>query len=939
MLDGPCSAAQDDPAAVPALIEALADPGARDAAASALGQIGLAAVPALIEALADKNLNVRWAAARALGQVGPAAEPAVPALIEALADTDTTVRWAAFGALARIGPSAEPAVPALIEAVATRDIVNRRLGIETLERIGPAAVPALIEALADKNPNARWAAARALGRVGPAAEPAVPVLIEALVDADPDVREAAARALGQIATLLRDSGAIGALGALREAHAALEHHTDPDVKQYAPLIRRALEYLQLNWWTTTRQDVFDWIETHPWSTSIIGAIPIWLAICFMIFWLSPATILKINQVLRPFDFKLPDKLGGMTISLRHLLLVGVLHHRPRVLDDWVSRHVGRARENFERKRTVEERSVHVPVPVHLDEATISELRGGDLRGVFGAGTGRLQIWGDGGSGKTSIACQIAGWAMADAPEQRPALHRMLPVLIERELDFEVGEGKDPFTETVRGDLETLIEARVGDDLLGALLERRRVLVIIDHLSEMTEATRRRVRPDVPDFPAAALIVTSRLEERLGDRPKAVLRPMRVTGDYLFEFMGAYLRARGVREEFPDREFGRAGTRIAELVGEREVTVLLVKLYLDRLIEMPRRGGDLDKEMPESIPSLMLQYLNDINRAIPDEVRCDERAVHRDAEAVAWACLEERFRPGLGSIDRSVVPKLAAVQAASEMERLAYLETRLRLIETVEPELEQVRFLLDPVAEYLAGLHLVREHGQDEAAWRSLLERLDAAEGGLEAIRGFILALRDCCLYRPDDVPDFLADELGWRGGLDPEKVSEARARESVARHAQQLKALDWRDRLVAAKALGMFGPVAVTALPALMTTLQDDEWPVREAAAYAVREIGPAAATAVPALIVALEDDYWEIRILAAQALGKIGPGAMAAVPVLVSAFNGESRIASFAKEALISIGPPAVPALVKALEDERLRKSASEVLAELGHWEREKLA
>jgi hypothetical protein len=311
---------------------------------------------------------------------------------------------------------------------------------------------------------------------------------------------------------------------------------------------------------------------------------------------------------------------------------------------------------------------------------------------------------------------------------------MLPVLIERELDFEVGEGKDPFTETVRGDLEKLIEVQVGDELLAALLKRRRVLVIVDHLSEMTEATRRRVRPDVPNFPAAALVVTSRLEERLGDVPKISLKPLRVTGDYLFEFMGAYLKARGVRELFPDREFGGAGVRIAELVGERDVTVLLVKLYLDRLIATKEKGGDVDKEMPGSIPSLMLQYLNDINRAVPEDARRDERAVHRDAEALAWTCLEERFRPASTRIDEGAAPALAAVNPEGVKERLDYLERRLRLIETVEPERDRVHFALDPVAEYLAGLHAVKQYQADAEAWRGFLARADAMPSGLEAVR-------------------------------------------------------------------------------------------------------------------------------------------------------------------------------------------------------------
>jgi len=849
------------------------------------------------------------------------------------------ITLAAPGAAAQGDPSLP--IETSILSLAHPDPKVREAAAEALGWIGPAAAPAasaLTEALAD--PDLRQSASFGLGRIGPAAAPAVPALADVLADPDQDLRRIAAAALAGVATSLHDETAVTALGALRETQEALETHIDPEIREHAAAGRRAVRYLELQSWERVRRYVLNSIYAHSLYAFTIGAALIWLVFCLALFWLNPVALLRVNNVLRPFDFKLPDWLGGMTVSVRHLLLVGVLNHQPRVLDAWVSSHVAKARENFERKRTVEERSVHVPVPAHLGDETIPELKGQHLRRVFGAGTGRLLIWGEGGSGKTSIACQIGRWAMANAPDQRPAPYLMLPVLIERELDFEVGEEKDSFTETVRGDLETLMQARVGDDLLGALLERRRVLVIIDHLSEMTEAARRRVRPDVPDFPAAALIVTSRLEERLGDRPKATLQPMRVTGDYLFEFMGAYLRARGVREEFPDREFGLAGRQIADLVGERAVTVLLVKLYLDRLIEMKHRSGDLDKEIPESIPSLMLQYLNDINRAVLDEVRRDERAVHRDAEAVAWACLEERFRPGPASIDRSVISKLAAIEAANEMGRLAYLETRLRLIETVEPEREQVRFLLDPVGEYLAGLHLVRKHGKDATAWKFVLEGLDAGEGGFEAIRGFILALRDCCLYRPGDVPDFLGDELAKRGGLDLEKLREARRRERVSRYARQLFASDPDDRRVAAETLGRIGFGASDATPALVKVLEDEEREVRLAAVRALGGIGPGAVEAVPALLKrelkdsALKSWDADIRQEAAEALGQIGPQA---VPALVEALEGEDGDARWiAASALGQMGPraaEAVPALINVLKcpDVNARLAAASALDRIG--------
>jgi hypothetical protein len=63
------------------------------------------------EALKSPDLNVRRAAARALGEVGPDAVDAVPDLIDALddADIDLIVLWA----LGRIGPAAVAAAPAI----------------------------------------------------------------------------------------------------------------------------------------------------------------------------------------------------------------------------------------------------------------------------------------------------------------------------------------------------------------------------------------------------------------------------------------------------------------------------------------------------------------------------------------------------------------------------------------------------------------------------------------------------------------------------------------------------------------------------------------------------------------------------------------------------------------------------------------------------------
>lgn len=74
---------------------------------------GADAVPALVEALSAPDRNMRWEAAKALGEI---ADPsAAPALVGALDDERFGVRWLAAEGLIRIG---EVALPPLMAALA-----------------------------------------------------------------------------------------------------------------------------------------------------------------------------------------------------------------------------------------------------------------------------------------------------------------------------------------------------------------------------------------------------------------------------------------------------------------------------------------------------------------------------------------------------------------------------------------------------------------------------------------------------------------------------------------------------------------------------------------------------------------------------------------------------------------------------------------------------
>jgi hypothetical protein len=162
---------------------------------------GPAAVPVLVELLADEDSEVRRAAASYLGRLGPKAGGAALALGRSLKDPNATVREEACWALGQMGPAAEPTLPAFRDALRDEDGKSRfvvLLAIVDIAEKSDAAVPVLAAALTNDDASVRLRAAIALGGLGPRAAPAVPALTRALRDPDEQVRGSAAEALRQV---------------------------------------------------------------------------------------------------------------------------------------------------------------------------------------------------------------------------------------------------------------------------------------------------------------------------------------------------------------------------------------------------------------------------------------------------------------------------------------------------------------------------------------------------------------------------------------------------------------------------------------------------------------------------------------------------------------------------------------------------------------------
>lgn len=168
-----------------ALTRLLGKSGARGEVLEALVRHGPGVTELLIEQLGSEELEVRKAAAVALGRIGDAR--AVPALVELL-EEDTEVVIAVADALAKIGDPR--AFESLLARVGDPVAAVRQSVVGALNSLGSPEMPArVLPLLSDADPNVRESAVKIAGYFGYAE--CANLLLERCLDEDERVRRAA----------------------------------------------------------------------------------------------------------------------------------------------------------------------------------------------------------------------------------------------------------------------------------------------------------------------------------------------------------------------------------------------------------------------------------------------------------------------------------------------------------------------------------------------------------------------------------------------------------------------------------------------------------------------------------------------------------------------------------------------------------------------------
>ena len=468
------------------------------------------------------------------------------------------------------------------------------------------------------------------------------------------------------------------------------------------------------------------------NTAIIVAMYLFSAAGLYAFW--PGALTNVAR-----HFGKVQAFGGLHPSLdvvvaivSRVTVLPWLAALPRTLDHWIAQHGAALFATLEHRTRMASSEEYFPLPVRLALTNETVLPSAQTFGpVFSGRKCILNLLGPGGAGKTTLARQLSRWASSRA--MFPFTSAVLWV------DDEVDDPESYLLHYVR---MAAGDPTLPESVIHALFRHRRLLLVLDRLSERSIATQERWRSQFPHF-VSACVVTSRAEfaTDFARSEIAELSPLdasNLTGflDHLLRTAGLHIEGLAARAEL----LSRLSKTIRVGSAEMKVTPLLAKLFVKSAVSASANGQLQSSHLPASIPEVFFRYLTQLNPA--ETTAANYLSTHEMYQVTrTLAALE---------ISASYAPRSVRVaEAQRELEALlpALYERRCDPIQRLRDNQvlhiheslgeEWLRFELDPVAEYVAAAELADRCGADVEKWMALIQKLESLG---EGARGFRSAL-------------------------------------------------------------------------------------------------------------------------------------------------------------------------------------------------------
>lgn len=492
-------------------------------------------------------------------------------------------------------------------------------------------------------------------------------------------------------------------------------------------------------------DSFAWLRTNRRSLIPAGAYLVLLTGVVTLYWTWPRALWLLYCWLKRRKEEVSSVARGSLwwvglasyVPLAAAFLPVVVSRR-RVLDDWVSANAEKVLKQF--RADAHDRGVgyYVPLPLVTESdatgSTICDRPSSKALRANASARFIVEVRGDGGVGKTTLAFQIGFWAGLPSRDERLLPERSLPVLIDEDTTDLVG--------AVTRKLAAISSEDVPRDFVHRLLRRGRLTVLWDRVSERSESSKAYLSRYASTLGLQSLVWTTRSAIQVDGVSPLVLKPRPVDEYVLLYFVQAILQHESEGEPIPVEQQLELSRKLVELLkgqGTEATSPLLVRLYVTRALALLKERGSLD-ELPLSVPDL---YVDFVRRMIgPAELGGPppEETVNM-AKAIAHRSLGDDFVPR--EVLQTDVLAVVATPSPSNGERSLERLTQSGLLLGRDTGVGRfVRFKMDPVAECLAAIRTCELCGVDVGAWKALADRLEVSPA---QACGFRRMIELCCL--------------------------------------------------------------------------------------------------------------------------------------------------------------------------------------------------